>query len=172
MNHNALIAAALLGVAICGSAAAEEYRASSAPGGHGYFSAPSEDGRWVVGYTGGVGESSQQIAEFALQRAGEVAAEQNQEWFAVISAASGVAEIGVADDLALRAGNFMGVGPNRDTFGGELVPTNVLERWQPRRSRQTILIIQLGSGDNASFPGLTEQPQIFPAAGTVAAPPD
>ena len=168
MKNIVLIAAACLVMGVCGSAVGDEYHASSAPGGSGYFSAPSENGRWVVGYTGDAGQSPQEIAEFALRRASEVAAEQNQEWFAVISAANRMVEVGVADDLSLRAGNFMGVGgTERRTFGGELVPTNVLERWRPRRVRQTILVIQLGSGDSATFPGVVEQPQIFPAAGTV-----
>jgi hypothetical protein len=74
-------------------------------------------------------------------------------------------DVGVADDLATRAGSFMGVGgPSRATFGGEMVPSNVLERWRPRQARQTVLLIQLGSGDSATFPDVTSPPQIFPAA--------
>jgi hypothetical protein len=162
MKQIALIAA-VLGMAVCGVAAAEEYRASSAPGAPGYFSAPVENGRWVVGFNGDVTASGQEIAEFALQRAAEVAAEQNQEWFAVLSAQSGVVDVNVADDLTVRAGHFMGVGQNLNTFGGEMVPMSVLERWQPRQARQTVLVIQLGSGDSAEFQGVTQQPQIFPA---------
>jgi hypothetical protein len=163
------LAAALLSMAVCVGAAAEEYHASGAPGEPGYFSAPTENGRWVVGYNGAVGESPQQIAEFAMQRAAELAAEQNQEWFAVLSAQSGVVQAGVADDLTVRAGHFLGEGQSLNTFGGEMVPMNVLERWQPRQARQTVLLIQLGSGDSATFPDATEQPQIFPAAGPASA---
>lgn len=171
MKQAAVIAAVLLAAAMGGAAVAGEYHAAAATGGPGYFSAPAEDGRWVVAYTGDAQQSPREIVEFALQRASEVAAEQHQEWFAVISATNHTVEVPVADDLAARAGSFMGVsGPNRSTFGGELVPNNVLERWQPRRARQTVLVIQLGSGDSAEFPGLSQQPEIFPAASAAAAP--
>ena len=95
-------------------------------------------------------------------------------------------QLGVADDLQKRAGNFMGSGAggttgaspsgapasgnrnNSGSFGGASVPNDVLERWQPRKVRQTLLVIELGSGDKAEFPGLGRTPEIFPA--TPAAP--
>lgn len=164
MKHVALIAAIALGLS-AGAAAANEYHESSATNGSGYYSAQNEDGRWLVAYTGDVDQAPEEIVEFALRRAAEVAAEQNQEWFAVISATNHTVYVAVEGDLAARAGRFIGVsGPNRGTFGGELPPDSVLERWQPRQARQTMLIVQLGSGDSATFPGVTEQPQIFPAA--------
>ena|SRR5688572_7140753 len=165
MKRVALIAAMILGAVAGGAATASEYHASSASDGSGYFSTQNEDGRWLVAYTGDADQSPQEIVEFALRRASEVAAEQNQEWFAVISASNQNVYVASEEDLAFRAGRFMGVGgPNRGTFGGELVPDSVLERWQPRQARQTILVIQLGSGDSATFPGVTTQPEIFPAA--------
>jgi hypothetical protein len=167
MKHIA-IGAVLLTMAVCGGAAAEDYHPARAPGGQGYFSEPGDNGRWVVGYTGDAGQAPQEIAQFALRRAAELALEQNQEWFALLGSASQIVEIGVADELVVRAGHFMGVGPDRKTFGGELAPSNVLERWRPRQALQTVLVIQLGSGDTASFPGVEQTPKIFPAAGAAS----
>lgn len=180
MKQLAMIAAALLAVAVCSTAQAKEYRVAEAPGAPGYFNV-IDQGFWVVGYTGEPGQSDREIAEYALRRAGDLAAEQNQEWFAVLSTTNRQVMLGVADDLQTRAGNFMGgaaaggaapttsappVSGNNGasgSFGGEAVPNSVLERWRPRRVRQTLLVIELGSGDNASFPGLDHTPEIFPA---------
>jgi hypothetical protein len=182
MKQFSLIAAAFVVLVVCSSAEAKEYRAAERPGAAGYFNV-IENGFWVVGYTGEPGQSQREIAEYALKRAGDLAAEQNQEWFAVLSTTNRMAQLGVADDLQTRAGNFMGgtaptsgtpqvegnVG-NTGSFGGEAVPNAMLERWRPRRVRQTILVIELGSGDSASFPGLGHTPQIFPATGRETAP--
>ena len=191
MKNAIVFAMAFFAVAVCASADSKDYHASSTPGASGYFNAPDDSastqaGRWVVGYTGDPGVSRQKVAEFALQRASELAAEQHQEWFAVISTTSRMVQAGAADDLTTRAGHFMGTGPqataapptsgaphevnNTPSFGGSQVPNDLLEHWAPRRVGQTVLIIQLGSGDHASFPGMDHQPQIFPAAGAAAAP--
>lgn len=184
MKQFSLIAAAFVALVVCSNAQAKEYRASETPGGPGYFNVIEND-FWVVGYTGEPGQSQREIAEYALKRAADLAAEQNQEWFAVLTTTNRMVMLGVADDLQTRAGNFMGGGVNTSptpsaaptdsvgntgSFGGEAVPNAVLERWRPRRVRQTILVIELGSGDNASFPGLAEPPQIFPATGQATAP--
>jgi hypothetical protein len=42
-----------------------------------------------------------------------------------------------------------------------------VEHWQPKTVPQAVLIIQMGKGDQASFPGVTKQPQIFDAKSTV-----
>jgi hypothetical protein len=183
MKQFSLIAAALVVLVVCSSAEAKEYRASETPGAPGYFNV-IENGFWVVGYTGEPGQSQREIAEYALKRAGDLAAEQNKEWFAVLTTTNRMVQLGVADDLQTRAGNFMGGGAtasapatpptnsvgNAGSFGSEAVPNAVLERWRPRRVRQTILVIELGSGDSASFPGLDHTPQIFPATGRETAP--
>jgi hypothetical protein len=186
MKQFSLIAAALVALVVCASAEAKEYRASEAPGAPGYFNV-IDQGFWVVGYTGEPGQSEREIAEYALKRAADLAAEQQKEWFAVLSTTNRQVMLGVADDLQTRAGNFMsapsaggasttsaapvaGNQGNTGSFGGEAVPNAVMERWRPRRVRQTLLVIELGSGDNASFPGLAQAPQIFPATGQTDAP--
>lgn len=181
MRQLSLIAAAFVAVMFCASAEAKEYRAAQTPGNPGYFNV-IDQGFWVVGYTGEPGQSQREIAEYALKRAGDLAAEQQKEWFAVLTTTNRMVQLGVADDLQTRAGNFMGAGASANTpaptsgappssssgasgnFGGDPVPNSVLERWQPRRVRQTILVIELGSGDNATFPGLDHEPEIFPAS--------
>jgi hypothetical protein len=187
MKQLALIAAAFLAVAVCSTAYAKEYRAAEAAGAPGYFNV-IDQGFWVVGYTGEPGQSNREVAEYALKRAADLAAEQQQEWFAVLSTTNRMVRLGVPDDLQTRAGAFMGdaagVGNtvqggggapsanssgNTGSFGGEAVPNAVLERWQPRRVRQTLLVIELGSGDEASFPGLDHEPEIFPASQPEAA---
>jgi hypothetical protein len=187
MKQFTLIAAAVMALVVCASADAKEYRAAETPGAPGYFNL-IDQGFWVVGYTGEPGQSQREIVEYALKRAADLAAEQNQEWFAVLSTTNRMVQLGVADDLQTRAGNFMGGGVtatapavsgsapptnssgNTGSFGGEAVPNAVLERWQPRRVRQTLLVIELGSGDDAEFPGLAEPPQIFPATEQPTAP--
>ncbi|MES1200923.1 MAG: hypothetical protein ABUS57_05690 [Pseudomonadota bacterium] len=181
MRQVSLIVGVLMAVILCSSAEAKDYRASQTPGAPGFFNLREDSGFWTVGYTGEPGQSAREVAEYALKRAADLAAEQHQEWFAVLTTTNRMVQAGVADDLQTRAGNFMGSGAqantpapsagaprngsnNTGTFGGDAVPDAVLERWQARRQvRQTILVIELGSGDNASFPGLGHQPQIFPA---------
>jgi len=181
--------AALVAVVAVSGAEAKPYKAAEKPGAAGYFNVLDEGGFWTVGYTGEPGQSNREIAAYAMKRAGDLAAEQKNEWFAVLSTTNRTVELGVADDLQTRAGNFMGSGAgaatgatpsgapasgsrnNAGSFGGGSVPNDVLERWQPRKVRQTLLVIELGSGDNASFPGLGRQPEIFPATpATPAAP--
>jgi hypothetical protein len=181
MNKFSLVAAAFVAVIAVSAAEAKPYKAATTPGAPGYFNILDENGFWTVGYTGEPGQSNKEIAEYALKRAGDIAAEQKQEWFAVLSTTNRTVQLGVADDLQTRAGSFMGSGAgattgatpsgapatgnrnNAGSFGGASVPNDVLERWQPRKVRQTLLVIELGSGDKASFPGLDHMPEIFPA---------
>lgn len=175
------VVAALVAVVAVAGAEAKPYRIAAKPGAPGYFNVKEESGLWVVGYTGEPGQTNKEIAEYALKRAGDLAAEQKQEWFAVLQTTNRMVLLGVADDLQQRAGSFMGSGGgsntsgpvagapssgnrnNSGTFGGDAVPNAVLERWPARKVRQTILVIELGSGDNAEFPGLEKTPEIFPA---------
>jgi hypothetical protein len=43
------------------------------------------------------------------------------------------------------------------------VPYQVLERWTPRTVPQSVIVIQMGSGDEAAFDGLAKAPEIFAA---------
>lgn len=189
MNKFLLAAAACVSMIAVSSAEAKPYKAAATPGAPGYFNILDESGFWTVGYTGEPGQSNKEIAEYVMKRAGDIAAEQKQEWFAVLSTTNRMVQLGVADDLQTRAGSFMGSGAgattgatpsgapatgnrnNAGTFGGASVPNDLLERWTPRKVRQTLLVIELGSGDNASFPGLGRQPEIFPATSAAPAAP-
>jgi hypothetical protein len=174
------LAAVAVVLTICASADSSDYHAADNPGSSGYFDAQGDNGNWLVGYTGGIGQSKDEVAKFALQRAAEFTAEQHKEWFAVINTVARRIKVGDVDDLTARAGHFMGTAgaagsPGTASNGGSngasgysgqgsSVPSSVLEHWAPRRVYQTILTIQMGSGDQASFKGLDRQPQIFPAA--------
>ena len=54
-------------------------------------------------------------------------------------------------------------GPTTGGFGGGDVPYQVLERWRPPSVKQTTLIVQMGSGNQASFEGLESTPEIYSA---------
>lgn len=186
MKKFSLVVAAFVAAFAVSAAEAKDYKAAATPGAPGYFNVVEEGGFWAVGYTGEPGQSNREVAEYAMKRAADLTAEQHQEWFAVLSTTNRMVQLGVADDLQARAGNFMGSGGGANTsgpvsggppvssngasgtFGGASVPTNVLERWPDRKVRQTILLIELGSGDNASFPGLDHTPEIFPATPSAA----
>ena len=177
MKRFILIAAAAVALSVCASAS--DYKAAENPGAPGYFTAPADNGRWAVIYTGSTGQSKDEVAEYALKRAGDFSAEQGKEWFAVINSETRRVAANVAGDLTDQAGHFLGSNAqqvasspgasgsnspgNTPSFGGAQVPNNVLEHWAPRKIYQTILTVQLGAGDRATFPGLSQTPQIFPA---------
>ena len=167
------------------------YQAASGPTDVGYFSAPADSGRQAVIYTGQKKMKPAQVAEYALLRAAELTLASGQEWFAVLHAANQQVRIG--DDvntIAGRSGSFLtseattagaggggdrksagaGVGdgavpggPSTGGFGGGDVPYQVLERWTPSTVHRTTLLIQMGSGNEASFEGLEEAPEIYSA---------
>jgi len=178
MKRLALIAAAMIATSVCASADSSDYQAAAGPGATGYFDAVGDDGSLMVGYTGAVGMSGDTVAQYALKHAGDVAAAQHKEWFAVLKTTSRRINVGSVDDLTARAGHFMGTGPQEggtpsaggngggnapNAEMGSTAPTGLLEHWAPRKVYQTILVIQPGSGDQASFKGVDHPPQIFPA---------
>jgi len=188
MKMFSLAAVAIVAMATVSAAEAKPYKAADKPGAAGYFNVPEDGGQWIVGYTGEPGQDAREIAQYALKRAGDLAAEQHYEWFAVLKTTNRLVQMGVADDLQTRAGNFMGTGAgsptgpsgsgappvsgnrgNTGSFGGDAPPNALLESWQPRKVRQTLLVIVLGSGDKGSFPGADKQPEIFPATPADAA---
>jgi hypothetical protein len=150
----------------------------------------------MVSYTGTKGMSREQVAQYALLRAAEFTAESGKEWFAVINTKTqSVALAQSKEDLKNRSGGgFMG-GPggsstgaagtggpaSRGTadaqtggsataggFGGGAPPTQVLERWTPPKVLQTVIVIQMGTGENASFAGVDKAPEIFSAQTTAS----
>ncbi len=170
------------------------YEAATDTNGAGYLTAPAENGRYAVVYTGAKGMTREQVAQFALLRAAEFTSESGKEWFAVISTKNQKVQLAQSDDLKGRSGGgFLG-GPggtstgaagtggpaSRGTadaqtggnataggFGGGAPPTQVLERWTPPTVPQTVIVIQMGSGEQAKFAGLDKPPEIF-SAKTVA----
>jgi hypothetical protein len=160
----------------------------------GFLTAPADGGRITVVYTGARGMSKKQVAEYAMLRAAEFTAESGQEWFAVIDTkAQKVQLVENKNDLKARGGFGAGEstgtgaggagagasprgtadsstrgGPSTGGFGGGDVPYQALERWTPPSVHQTVLVIQMGKGDQASFAGVTKTPEIFPASTTAA----
>lgn len=196
MKQLLTIVSAALALSACASAPVQTYQASAGPGSPGYLTAPSDNGRYTVAYTGAKGMSREQVAQYALLRAAELTAESNQEWFAVIDTQTQSVQLTQEkDDLRGRTGGFVnggestgtgaggaggtlnpgGVsdaatrgGPSTGGFGGGDVPYQVIERWTPPTVYQTVLIVQMGSGDDATFAGVTQTPKIFPAKSTAA----
>lgn len=192
MKQHILIATAAAVLAACASAPAPTYQAAAHLNSPGHLTAPTDEGRFTVAYTGSKGMSRAQVAEFALLRAAEFTLESGQEWFAVIDTTTQNVQLLEEEDLKNRSGGgFMGGesagtgsggagpaptpgaadsmtrgGPSTGGFGGGDVPYQVLERWTPPTVPQTVLIIQMGKGDEASFPGLAKAPEIFGAQGT------
>lgn len=156
----------------------------------GWLTANADDGRYTVVYTGAPGMKREQVAEFAMLRAAEFTSEAGLEWFAVTRKTSRTVTIEPRKgDLSSKTGGSLGGNPTAGTgsgaagggtqpgvsnpttrggpstggFGGGDVPYQVLERWQPAKVPQTILEIQMGSGDQAKFKGLNKAPEIFDA---------
>jgi hypothetical protein len=189
----AAVAAVLWGCASAPPPAAV-YKPATDVNSAGYLTAPAENGRFAVAYTGTKGMSRERVAEFALLRAAEFTQESGQEWFAVITTKTQTVQLVPSkDDLKTRSGGFIG-GPGGSStgaggtgspatrgtadaqtgggataggFGGGAPPTQVLERWTPPTVPQTVIVIQMGSGEQAKFPGLDKAPEIF-SAKTVA----
>jgi hypothetical protein len=188
-----IAAMAIVLSACAASAPVATYQAAEHLGSLGYVTAPAESGRYTVAYTGARGMSRAQVAEYALLRAAEFTVESGHEWFAIIDSTTQSVQLTREGDLQARSGGgFMtgesagtgaggagaspspsGVsdpgtrgGPSTGGFGGGDVPYQVLERWTPPTVAQTVILIQMGSGDEARFPGLSEAPEILPAKST------
>ena len=186
--------AALLSACATTPAPAPAYEAAPGLDASGWLTAPADGGRYVVAYTGTKGMSRDQVARYALLRAAEFTAEAGQEWFAVISTKSNNVQVASKEDLKARSGGgFLGGAGGSSTgaggagntanpqgtadattsggastggFGGGAPPTQVLERWQPPTVPQTVIIIQMGRGEQAKFAGLDKAPEIFSAKTT------
>jgi hypothetical protein len=173
---------------------APPYEAAEDMNSSGWLTAPAENGRYYVAYTGAKGMTRKQVAEYALLRAAEFTAESGQEWFAVIETKTQKVAMAQKDDLRTRGGSIIGGpggastgsagsnsasprgtsdastagGASTGGFGGGAPPTSVTERWTPPQVLQTVIVIQMGKGDNAAFPGVKKAPEIFPATTTAA----
>lgn len=191
MNTNKFIAlSAALVLSACAAAPAPKYQPASVLGAAGYLTAPADSGRFSVVYTGARGMTREQVAQYALLRAAEFTTESGQEWFAVINKTSQTVQLQrEKQDIQGKSGGVLGGetagtgsgaaggsesprgtsdsgtrgGPSTGGFGGGDVPYQVLERWEPPKVFQTVIVIQMGKGDKAEFPGVTQAPEIFPA---------
>jgi len=169
------------------------YEAAADINNAGWLTAPAEEGRYYVVYTGTKGMTREQVAQFALLRAAEFTAESGLEWFAVTQSKTQKVALVLKDDLKSRSGSIIGGpggastgsgsagastsprgaadastagGASTGGFGGGAPPTQVTERWVPPMVLQTVLVIQMGKGDDAKFPGLKKAPEIFSAKTT------
>ncbi len=185
MRKSALIAA-VAGLLPACSATMPTYQAASGPNGVGHFSAPAENGRQLVVYTGTKDMSVGQVAEYAMLRAAELTLEAGKEWFAVVNSntaqlhPSNVNSITSSGPVLATGGTDAGAsgqspagpgvsdasvpsGPTTGGFGGGDVPYQVIERWRAPTVPRATLIIQMGSGSQASFPDLPNAPEIYSA---------
>jgi hypothetical protein len=188
-RHIAIVTATAV-LTACATAPGPTYQAAADLNSSGYLTAPTDNGRHTVAYTGAKGMARAQVAEYALLRAAELTLESGQEWFAVIDSKTQKVQLQAKDDLQGRTGGGFvsgesagtgagGVGsttrpggvsdsstrggPSTGGFGGGDVPYQVLERWTPPSVPQTVLVIQMGTGDKAAFDGLDKAPEIFSA---------
>lgn len=182
----------LLGMAMLSACqtATPVYRAASHPNSAGFFTAQADGGRYTVAYTGDKGMPAAQVAEYALLRAADLTIESGHEWFAVIEGTNRRVEVGDINSIQGRSGSVLtsesatagaggggdkssagpGVsdgavpgGPSTGGFGGGDVPYQVLERWVPPAVHRASILIQMGSGNQASFEGLEKEPEIYSA---------
>ena len=187
MRISTLLVGAMLALGGCASTPeAPTYQAARGANMIGYMNSAAVDGRAPVVYTGGPQSSQAEVARLALLRAAEFTLESGHEWFAVLGTENVRVPIAQETDLTSRGrldseGASTGtgappsegggpvntnMGPSIGGFGGGDVPYQVVERWTPQQGYQTRLIIQMGSGDQASFPGAADRPEIFPARST------
>ena len=182
-----VLVAATLALGAC-QATTSAYQAASSPTSVGYYNAQVDDGRQAVVYTGAKGMKSAQVAEYALLRAAELTLASGNEWFAVLHSTNQQVRVGDVNRIDGRTGAVLtgesataGSGGDRSTaapgvtdpsvpggpttggFGGGDVPYQVIERWTPPTVNQTTLLIQMGSGQEASFPDLEAVPDIYSA---------
>lgn len=182
--------AAALALSGCATAPAAKYEPAPVLGAAGYLTAPADNGRHTVVYTGARGMSREKVAEYALLRAAEFTAESGQEWFAVIDKTSQSVKLQRnPEDLQGKSGGVLGGeaagtgaggvggsesprgvsnpgtrgGASTGGFGGGDVPYQVIERWEPPKVFQTVIVIQMGKGSQADFTGLEKAPEIFSA---------
>ncbi|MBB4659702.1 CC0125/CC1285 family lipoprotein [Parvularcula dongshanensis] len=177
----------VIALSACATGNQNAYREADRAGGAGYSSTQIGDqDRFEIAYVGTPKMPQDVVARYALRRAAELTIEQGGEWFAVLNTNTRMFERGKGGDLRARTGPFLNdegasdsrtadsssdIGDTPDVmtgqdfggFGGSGVPYQVQERWRRPTFYQTRLIIQTGSGDEASFPGVTSPPQIFSA---------
>jgi len=191
MKLHTFLAFTMITLVGCASTPVATYKAATELGSPGYMSAPADNGYYAVIYTGEMGVSRNQVAQFALLRAAEFTTESGYDWFAVISKTPQQVKLKTEKDpiIAHTGGSFgngpasstgaggaggtsspRGVsdastsgGPSTGGFGGGDVPYQVMERWDAGMVPQMVIIIKMGKGNKADFNGLDKAPEIYSA---------
>ncbi len=125
MKRLILIAAIALGMAGC-ETVPTRYQAATAEQGVGYSEYRIEPGRYRVTFRGGPGAPRQQVEDYALVRAADLALADGYEWFRVIDRVmEGRADTGPHISLGVGGATFgrhsavgVGVGQGFDLGGG------------------------------------------------------
>lgn len=165
MKRLLVVAVSALALTAC-AATSPSYQALDGRAG-GYASQSIEANRYVVSYTGVKGMPREQVAQYAMLRAAEITQENGHEWFAVIGGTTRKVDLTKALSSAVGDyGHFLDTGFSFGGWGGGAPPAQVLERWKADDVAQTIMIIQVGTGDDARFEGANATPEIFDAKAT------
>jgi hypothetical protein len=186
MKFNMTAVLASIGLAMC---AATSALAEPAADGRGeYITSQVGENQYAVVFRGAPRMSRRSVAEAALRQAAQTTVDQGQEWFFVRTTMSeriNAEEVGSLEDLNRsegtagnnvgdqigggNAGNAATAGVDPGAVGvGTQAPSGLIERRPPRRVYQTVLVIQMGSGDEVTITGMSEAPEIFDAAAILA----
>ncbi len=146
-----------------------------------------EQDQFAVVFRGETGMDRREVAAAALRQAAQTAVDQGKEWFFVRETTTqriDLSQVGSLEDLdrgstaaqdtsrgagggeAGSRGSGTGVtfGADPSSVGlGTQAPSGLIERRPPRRVYQTVLLIQVGSGDEVRITGMSEAPEIFDA---------
>lgn len=109
------------------------YQAASGPNATGYSEYRIEPGRYRVTFRGGAGASAQQVADFALVRAADLALAEGYDWFRVADrSVEGVPDRGPQIGVGLGSGGYgrhggvsLGVGTGFSLGGGPAMTTTI-----------------------------------------------
>lgn len=130
-----IVPVALAALALCACATQPtRYQPSEGPRGPGYSEMRIEPGRYRITFRGGPGAPAEQVSDYALVRAADLALAEGYDWFRVAdryidrrAGASGP-QIGVGiggGDFGRRGGVSVGVGTDFDLSGGPALSATV-----------------------------------------------
>jgi len=143
--------------------------------------------QYAVVFRGATRMDQRDVVAAALRQSAQTAVDHGQEWFFVRSTMTDrvdLSTVGALEDLnrgggsandtsagagggesgSRNSGTGATNGADPGTVGvGTQAPSALIERRPPRRVYQTVMVIQVGSGDEVSITGMTEAPEIFDA---------
>ncbi len=190
----AVMLSALATAATAKPPVAPVYEAAADINSAGWLTAPAENGRYYVAYTGtkgmtrraggGVRSAAGRGIHGGI-RPGMVCGDRDQNPEGCARAPKTTSKAAVVASSAARAEQAPDqarlapahhraaprmhrprAAPAPAASAAELRPRTVTERWAPPMVLQTVIVIQMGKGDDASFPGLKKAPEIFSAKTT------